>query len=287
MPELRVYWRLLKPGITISNTIAGLAGVLLGTAVIGALHLTAAAGLVAGIAAVIGSACVINNVIDQNIDAKMSRTKRREVVTGAIGKRAAISYGVFLGLIGFGLLAGLTSTLTVVLGVIAYVFYVVIYGYAKRHTIWSTVVGTIPGALPPVAGYAAVTGRVDGAAFVLFLMMTLWQLGHFYAIAMFRRDDYKAAGLPIWSVARGMRSTKRQLYVGVWLFLLTTPLLSIMGVTGVVYALIMVLTGVWWVVAGWRNYQLEAVKWARKMFGVSLVVLLVMCGAISIGGFLP
>lgn len=287
MSRARAYWRLLKPGITISNTIAAAAGTLLGIAVSGNWDGAAAAGLIIGIASVIGSACVVNNVIDEKIDAKMSRTKKREVVTGSIARRAALMYAAVLGLIGFGLLYVLTNRLTLLLGVVAYLSYVVIYGAAKRRTIWSTVIGTLPGALPPVAGYTAITGHLDATTFVLFMMMALWQLGHFYAIAMFRRDDYRAAGIPVWSVARGMASTKRQLYVGVWLFLLVAPLLSLLRVTGLVYAAIMVLVGIWWVVTGWRNYRLDDIKWARKMFGVSLVVLLVMCGAIAIGGFAP
>ncbi len=287
MKRGRAYWRLLKPGITISNTIAAVAGLLLGIAVTGNWDGAVVVGLTLGIAAVIGSACAVNNVLDEKIDAKMSRTKKREVVTGVIGKRAALVYAAALGAIGFSCLFLLTNTLTLLLGVVAYLSYVVIYGAAKRRTIWSTIIGTLPGALPPVAGYTAITGRLDATTFVLFMMMALWQLGHFYAIAMFRRDDYRAAGIPVWSVTKGMASTKRQLYVGVWLFLLVAPLLSLLRVTGLMYAFIMVLTGLWWVVTGWRNYQLEDAKWARKMFGVSLVVLLVMCGAIAIGGFAP
>lgn len=283
----RSYWRIIKPGITISNTIAAAAGLLLGIAVTGKWDGVAATGLIVGIAAVIGSACVANNVLDRKIDAKMSRTKKREVVTGTIAMRTAIMYSVALGLIGFGLLFVLTNGLTGLLGIIAYLSYVVIYGAAKRSTAWSTVIGTLPGALPPVSGYTAITGHLDATTFVLFLMMVLWQLGHFYAIAMFRRDDYKAANLPVWSVEKGMRSTKRQLYIAVWLFLLVTPLLALLKVTGLVYTVIMVCVSVWWVLTGWRNYELDDTKWARKMFGVSLVVLLVMCGAIATGGFLP
>jgi protoheme IX farnesyltransferase len=130
------------------------------------------------------------------------------------------------------------------------------------------------------------TGRLDAAVAVLFVMMVFWQLGHFYAIAMFRRDDYAAAGLPVWSVAKGLASTKRQLFLFVWMFLLSAPLLTLLGYTGVMYAVAMTGVGLIWVVNGFRKYS-DDVAWSRRMFFVSLTVLLTMCLLITIGGFLP
>lgn len=285
MQRVRAYFHLLKPGITISNTISAMAGFLLGVSVVHAFDLPRFVALTLGIAAIIGSACVINNVIDEKIDAKMKRTKRREIVTGVIAKPVAIGYGVVLGILGFGVMFAFTNLLTGILGVIAYLSYVVLYGVAKRTTIWSTLIGTLPGALPLVAGYTAVTGRLDSATLILFIMMVLWQLGHFYAIAMFRRDDYAAAGVPVWSVAKGMASTKRQLFVGVWLFAGTAPLLTVLGYTHIIFAILMTATALTWGIVGWRRYAQNDVRWARSMFGVSLVVLLAMCGLIAIGGF--
>lgn len=283
---IRAYLHILKPGITISNTISAVAGFFFGVSVINDFSSSTLIGLMLGIAAVIGSACVANNVLDEKIDAKMKRTKRREVVTGIISKRAALLYSLILAGIGFALIFMLTNVLTGVLGVVAYVSYVALYGAAKRTTIWSTVIGTLPGALPLVAGYTAMTGRLDTAALILFAMMVFWQLGHFYAIAMFRRDDYAAAGLPVWSVARGLASTKRQLFLFVWLFLVSAPLLSVAGYTGKLYAIAMVGAAAIWVVNGLKKYD-DDVAWARGMFFVSLSVLLIMCLLIAIGGFLP
>jgi protoheme IX farnesyltransferase len=285
MQRFRAYFHLLKPGITISNTISAMAGFMLGVSTIHTFTFPRFVALTLGIAAIIGSACVINNVIDEKIDAKMKRTKRREIVTGVIAKPVAVSYGVTLGILGFGLIFSFTNLLTGILGLIAYLSYVVIYGAAKRTTIWSTVIGTLPGALPLVAGYTTVTGRLDGATLVLFVMMLLWQLGHFYAIAMFRRDDYAAAGVPVWSVAKGMASTKHQLFVGVWLFVCMGPLLTLMGYTHFIFAVLMTGTALVWGLVGWKRYAQNDVAWARSMFGVSLIVLLVMCGLIAIGGF--
>lgn len=284
--DIRAYLHLLKPGITVSNTISAVAGYFLGVATADDFNGWVLAGLTFGIAGIIGSACVANNVLDEKIDARMKRTKRREVVTGRVAKRAALVYSVLLGIVGFVLILTLTNVLTAILGAVAYVSYVAIYGAAKRTTIWSTVIGTLPGALPLVAGYTAMTGRLDAAVAVLFVMMVFWQLGHFYAIAMFRRDDYAAAGLPVWSVAKGLASTKRQLFLFVWMFLLSAPLLTLLGYTGVMYAVAMTGVGLIWVVNGFRKYS-DDVAWSRRMFFVSLTVLLTMCLLITIGGFLP
>lgn len=284
--SFRAYLHLLKPGITVSNTISAVAGFFLGVATADDFNGQALIGLAFGIAGVIGSACVANNILDEKIDARMKRTKRREVVTGRVSKRAALVYAVLLGVIGFLLIITLTNALTAILGIVAYVSYVALYGAAKRTTIWSTVIGTLPGALPLVAGYTAMTGRLDLATAVLFAMMVFWQLVHFYAIAMFRRDDYAAAGLPIWSVAKGLASTRRQLFLFVWLFFLSAPLLTIFGYTGVMYAVAMTGVGAIWVVNGFKKYS-DDIAWSRRMFFVSLTVLLTMCLLIAIGGFLP
>jgi protoheme IX farnesyltransferase len=285
--QVRSYIYLLKPGITVSNTISAIAGYFLAVAVIDEFDGLKLAGLVIGIASIIGSACVANNILDWKIDAQMKRTKRRAVATGKISRKAAAIYAGLLAGIGFALIFSLTNSLTGILGATAYISYVALYGAAKRTTKWSTLIGTLPGSLPLVAGYTTMTGQLDLVAGVLFLMMTFWQLGHFYAIAMFRQSDYAAAGLPVWSVVEGMASTKRQLFLFVWLFLLTSPLLTIIGVTGILYAVVMGSLAIFWVGQGIRYYQGDDVTWARKMFFVSLVVLLVMCILIALGGFLP
>ena len=284
---VHAYLHILKPGITVSNTLSAAAGFLLAVSVMGRFDALSLVGLLFGIAGVIGSACVANNVLDRNIDARMKRTKQREVVMGVISKRAALLYSLLLGIAGFVLLAVCTNLLTVILGIVAYATYVLLYGWAKRTTSWSTLIGTLPGALPLVAGYTALTGRLDTAALVLFLMMTLWQMTHFYAIAMFRHEEYRAANLPIWSVKRGLVSTKRQLFIFVVLFVLSAPLLTLAGYAGLIYAVAMTAVGFSWVIQGLRNYKGDAVVWARRMFFVSLVVLLAMLGLIAVGGFLP
>ena len=281
------YLQLIKPGITISNVISALAGYFLAVSA-NALSVTTLVGAIGGVALVVASACVINNMIDRKRDTKMKRTRGREIAAGNIPLGSALLYAVVLGGIGFTLLITWTNYLTALLGLVAYVWYVAVYGFAKRHTPLSTLIGGVCGALPPVAGYTAVTGNIDATAIILFLLLMVWQLPHFYAISIFRKGDYKNADLPVWAVRYGTKSTKAQIFFWVIVFAILSPFLTIVGATGYVYLIVMMLLSIYWVFVGAKEYKrLDDEKWARKMFGVSLLVLLSMCAAIATGGYLP
>lgn len=281
------YLRLIKPGITISNTMSGAAGFFLAASIV-TFSITAFIGAIFGIAFIIASACVANNVLDRDLDKRMKRTAKRDVATGTISIPRALAFSLVLAIAGFTLLAVWTNPLTVLLGAIAFIWYVAIYGIAKRTTAYSTIIGGVAGALPPAAGYTALTGRVDAAAIILFLILFFWQLPHFYAISMFRRDDYKEAGLPVWAVRYGMKSTKVQILMSVILYAVVASLLFFYGYVGVIYLVVSSALSIYWVYRGVVLYKkVDDVKWARTMFGISLMVLLAMCALIAVGGYLP
>lgn len=281
------YLRLIKPGITISNTMSGAAGFFLAASIV-TFSITAFIGAIFGIAFIIASACVANNVLDRDLDKRMKRTAKRDVATGTISIPRALAFSLVLAIAGFTLLAVWTNPLTVLLGATAFIWYVAIYGIAKRTTAYSTIIGGVAGALPPAAGYTALTGRVDAAAIILFLILFFWQLPHFYAISMFRRDDYKEAGLPVWAVRYGMESTKVQILMSVILYAVVASLLFFYGYVGAIYLVISSALSIYWVYRGVVLYKkVDDVKWARTMFGISLMVLLAMCALIAVGGYLP
>jgi protoheme IX farnesyltransferase len=285
----RSYFQLIKPGITLSNTLTGIAGFFLATSrIIAPFKLTAFIGVALGIALIIASACVVNNVLDRKIDKRMKRTAKRDVASGVISVPKALLFGGVLGVAGFIIILAWTNPLTFLLGVIAYLWYIVVYGLAKRTTALSTIVGGVAGALPPVAGYTASTGHIDMVAILLFLILFFWQMPHFYAIAMFRMSDYASAKLPVWSVKYGMKSTKRQIIIFAILYAITATLLTFFGYTGVVYFVASIALSIYWLSRGIRFYnKLDDIKWARKMFGASLLVLLSMCLLIAVSGYLP
>jgi protoheme IX farnesyltransferase len=149
-------------------------------------------------------------------------------------------------------------------------------------------VGSVPGALPPVAGYLAVTNNFDLGALLLFLIMAVWQMPHFYSIAVFRLKDYAAARLPVLPVKKSVKLTKIYILFYIAIFLTVAPLLTILGYAGYTYMLAMGIVGLMWFWKGIDSFASgDSERWARKMFGFSLIVLLVFSMTLSLDAWLP
>jgi heme o synthase len=278
--------QLTKPGIIAGNVMTAAAGFLLASK--GDIDGWLLGATLAGIALVIGSACVFNNYIDRGIDRKMARTKQRALVSGKIAAPPALAFASLLGMTGFALLVLTTNALTVLLGVIAITVYVVLYGLAKRRSVLGTLVGSIAGALPPMAGYTAVTGRLDAAAVLLFLILVCWQMPHFYAIALNRLSDYTAAGLPVLPVKKGQARTRLEILLYLHAFIIASAFLTLLGYTGLVYLAIMLFAGLGWLhlaAKGWLNTAKK--EWPRDMFLFSLVVIMLFSILLSLESWLP
>jgi protoheme IX farnesyltransferase len=278
----RRYYNLTKPGIIRGNLLNATGGFLLASTYrIDLLLLLATLG---GTALVIACGCVLNNIIDREVDAKMKRTKDRALVKGDISVKNALLYATFLGLAGFVILLVFTNVLTASIGLIALFMYVVVYGYFKRRSPVGTLVGTIPGALPPVAGYTAATGHLDKAAWLIFIILAAWQMAHFYSIAMYRQKDYKNAGIPVMPVVHGIARTKLSVMGYIIAFIAATTLLTVFGYTGYIYLTVMLGLGLAWLILGLRNYNsMDAVKWGKSMFLFSLTVILSLAVMLSVG----
>jgi protoheme IX farnesyltransferase len=285
---LRSYYELTKPGIIYGNVLNAMAGFLLATSVLRQFDGWLLLATISGICLVIAAACVYNNYLDRGIDIHMARTKKRALVTGDIATWQALTYATILGTLGFTLLGLFTNRSVVFLGLLAMIMYVVVYGFAKRHSVHGTIVGSVSGSLPPVAGYIAVTNHFDSGALVLFLILTFWQMPHFFAIAMYRQSEYAAAKIPVWPIKRGIRSTKIQIIGYIIAFILANISLSVLGYTGYIYALVMLATGSLWLWRGLQGFDSkDDTAWARKLFFFSLIVILVQCLMLSIGALLP
>lgn len=287
MERVRDYYLLCKPGIIQGNALSLLAGHILAVTLYGFNAWLMLAVLV-GTSLVIGSACVFNNILDREMDKRMQRTRDRALVRGTLSGRAAFIYGALVGIGGFAVLWVWVNPLVTLLGVISFVWYVAIYGYAKRTTPWSTLIGSVCGAMPPVAGYVAVTGSIDVAAVILFAILTVWQMPHFYALAIRRKDEYALATWPVLPVVRGVEATKRRIVAYMVLFCLTSPLLSVAGYMGMTYFVASVALAVYWLTIAVRTWhEPNDHKWAGRTFGVSLLVLTVQSGLIAVGHILP
>lgn len=282
---LSTYYYLTKPGIIYGNALMVVAGYLFGAQ--GSPSLGIFAAMLFGTCAVIASACVYNNVIDRDIDLKMKRTKKRAVPMGKVTAFRALAFANILLLIGVLLLAFGTNTLTLLVALAGHIAYVVLYGYAKRKTVHGTLVGTLSGSTPPVIGYVAATGGLDLTVLLLFLILVAWQMPHFYAIAIFRRDDYASANIPVLPVVKGLDATRKQIVAYVMLFIVACVALGVFGGASLLGTLVMVLGGAYWLYLCLQPVkEVGQIGWARKQFGWSLMLLLILCGTWSLDSFL-
>jgi protoheme IX farnesyltransferase len=278
---VQAYYRLTKPGIIYGNAMTAAAGFLFGS--LGHFDVISFFGVLVGTSLVIGAACVFNNIMDRHIDAKMKRTNKRALVTGIISVNQALVYGLVLVLLGCLILMITTNMLVLVIGLVGLIDYLLFYGFFKRRTTLGTLVGSICGATPIIAGYCAATGRFDTGALLLFLIMVFWQMPHFYAIAIYRGKDYAAADIPVLPVVKGAQAAKVHILIYVVLYIAATVLLYTSGYAGYVYLATMFLFGIWWLKWALMGFRAaDSNKWARKMFGNSLIILLVFSFMISI-----
>jgi protoheme IX farnesyltransferase len=287
MASVREYYQLTKPGVLYGNILTAAAGFLLAAS--GKYDLLLLLATIVGMTLVIASACVINNYLDQDIDKIMARTKSRPSVTGAVPNSHMVIYGTVLGILGIITLALWTNWLVVAIGAIGFVTYVWLYGaLSKRRSIHGTLVGSISGAMPIIGGYAAVTGRVDAGMIIVFFILFFWQFPEFYSIAIYRRKEYAAAGIPVMPVVKGVRSTTIQIYIYTVLYVLSTLLLMFYAYVGLTYFIVMAATGAYWIWLAGKGLTTRAPSaWARQMFKYSMVTILVLCVMLAVGPVLP
>ncbi|HET8991808.1 MAG TPA: heme o synthase [Candidatus Saccharimonadales bacterium] len=282
--NFRLYYRLIKPGIVYSNVMTGVAGYLLASD--WHIRLLVLVALLLGMGLLIAGACVLNNFIDRGLDARMERTKKRASVSGEISPPRILGFGALL--LSFGLVALLeTNSLTILIGILAVISYVIVYGVAKRRTVYGTLVGTLPGGASLVAGYVAVTDKLSLAAVLLLALMVFWQMAHFFAISIYRIKDYASAGLPLWSIKRGIPSTINQIRLYILAFLFTSFLFTVLGYAGYSFLAVMVVASAYWLNVVYKPSQGNETAWAKKVFLTSLVVLLLMSAMLPISKIVP
>lgn len=281
------YISLTKPGVLLGNVLTVPAGFLLAST--GRPDFGLLAGTVAGMTLVIAAACALNNYFDRDIDAVMARTKSRVVASGALPGRNAVIFSLVLLAAGLVVLTLTTNWLVVILATVGFIDYVFFYGMlAKRQSVHGTLVGSISGAVPILAGYAAVSGRIDAGAILVFAALFFWQMPEFYSISIYRRSEYKAAGIPVISVVKGVRRTKAEIFFYTAAFVAATLLLRPLGHVGDIYLLVMALAGAYWLRLGFMGLKTsDNDRWARRMFHASLNILLLFCLMIAIGNRLP
>ncbi|MEK4423913.1 heme o synthase [Solibacillus sp. FSL K6-1523] len=234
-----------------------------------------------GSAAVIAAAGAFNNIYDRDIDQVMPRTQSRPTVTGELSVKTVLIAAIALLVIGTVLLM-LASPLAGFLGLLGVFFYVVPYTmWTKRTTIWNTEVGSISGAMPPLIGWAAVAPNIwHPAAWALFLIMVIWQMPHFYAIAIRKKEDYAAANIPMLPVAKGEKRTYIQSNIYLVLLILSSFLFLPLSLGLTIASFI--LSAIWLWMSITASKQKEQKKWANKMFAYSLFHMMAIFGTVII-----
>ncbi|MDB4490989.1 heme o synthase [Luminiphilus sp.] len=230
-----------------------------------------------GIALCAGAAAAINHIVDERIDQKMARTKKRPVATGRISQREAIVFATVLALLGIVILVVWVNTITAVLTVASLIGYAFIYTmFLKRATPQNIVIGGLAGAAPPLLGWTAVTGEMHGHALLLVLIIFAWTPPHFWALAIHRREEYASVGIPMLPVTHGVKFTALHILLYTIIMFLITLLPFVTLLSGWLYlggAVVLGLIFLYWSIEIIRDKNAQA---PMETFKYSITYLLVL-----------
>ncbi|MFZ0565360.1 MAG: heme o synthase [Chlamydiales bacterium] len=275
------YYLLTKPGIIVGNLLTVAAGFLIASH--HSFNVLLFAATLLGLAFIMASACIFNNFIDRKIDQKMNRTKNRALAKGLISGQKAILFASLLGSLGILILLYYTNGLATLIALFGFFVYVVLYSMWKGRTIYGTAIGSIAGAVPPVVGYCAVSHQFDMGAVILFTMLVLWQMPHFFAIAIVHFEDYAAASISVFPVIKGMRQTKLHMMLYTIGFLIAATLLATFKFAGQLYFFAALILGLAWILLSLLGFKNKNDKlWAKQMFRLSLIIITILCLVIPI-----
>jgi protoheme IX farnesyltransferase len=268
------YLALLKPRVMSLVVFTAVAGMMLAP---GLIHPLTAVTAVLCIAIGAGASGALNMAYDADIDARMARTAQRPIPRGAIDAGEAYAFGWTLAAGSVTVMGLFVNYVAAALLGFTILFYVVAYTlWLKRATPQNIVIGGLAGALPPAIGWAAVTGSVALAPFVLVLIVFLWTPPHFWALALYRREDYARAGVPMLPVVAGKAATRRQILLYAIATVIAGFLPPALGFAGALYLGVSAICGAWFLnaaIAVLRDRDEKHEPAARKLFGVSILYL--------------
>lgn len=278
---VRDYLVLTKPGVMVLLLVTTLCAMLVaaqGVPSLWTLFWTLVGGALAS-----GGAGAINHYVDRDIDAIMTRTRRRPLPAGRVAPEYALLFGIVLSVLAVYVLTAFVNPVAAVLSLSGNLFYVFVYTiWLKRITPQNIVIGGAAGAVPPLVGWAAVTGQVSVPALLMFLLVFAWTPPHFWALALYKRGDYAAAGVPMLPAVRGEEETRRQILAYTVAMVLASLLFYPLGVLGVPYLVAAMVLGArfLWLVA--RLYRERSDQLAKRVFLYSMQYLGLLFAAMVI-----
>ncbi|HEX6766186.1 MAG TPA: heme o synthase [Polyangiaceae bacterium] len=268
---------LTKPSIAALVMVTALCGALVAPGPLPVARLLIA--LVAT-ALVVGAANALNMYVERDADALMRRTRNRPLPSGRLSPEIALGFALVLASVGLNTLGVVVGGVAFFLTFLAFTSYVLAYTPLKRLSQAALYVGALPGALPPLIGFASVTGGFGEGAAWLFLVLFVWQIPHFLAIAIFRSEDYRAAGMKVHSVVHGVRSTKIAIVLSSLVLAAVTLAPAWTGAVRTSYLLVAAPSAFAFTAYAVLGLRTEAhARWARRLFFLSMPYLVVVYAA--------
>ncbi|WP_422667361.1 heme o synthase [Buchnera aphidicola] len=275
LSKFKYYIEIIKPRIIFGNMVLMMGSFLLASQIHFDFNLFLYT--LSGMSLVIASSCILNNIIDYDIDNRMQRTKNRVLVKKLLNQNEVLIFSFIIGTIGFFILGYLVNILSMLLAFFGFLIYVIFYTYIlKRISIYSTLIGSFSGSIPSVIGYTAVVNTIDLFSFLLFINFIFWQMSHFYSIAIFRINDYKNARIPVFPVIKGIFLTKKHIIVYIILYIFINLLFSFFGYLSYMFLFLSSFINVIWLyLACYNFYNIDEKKYSIKLFKFSIIVVFV------------
>jgi protoheme IX farnesyltransferase len=281
----RQYLALTKPRVNMLISFCAVIGMLLALPEVPPLGLLLLATL--GITLVAMAAAAINCLVEAHIDAKMARTAWRPLPSGTITVQQTLVFSGMLGGLGLWLLFGWVNALTAWLTLATFVGYAVVYTLLlKPRTPQNIVIGGASGAMPPVLGWAAMTGQTPPEAWILFLIIFVWTPPHFWALALYRTDDYQRSGLPMLPVTHGPQFTQLHILLYTVLLVAVSLLPTAMGMNGWIYLIAALGLGLRFLQLAWMLHRQYSEALARQTFRYSIHYLTWLFAALLLDHYL-
>lgn len=279
------YWALTKPRVTQLAVFCAVIGMFLSTPELPNWQRVVSATI--GIWLLAGAAFAVNCLVEREIDSRMARTARRPMARGEITVSQTLVFSGVIGGLGMWVLYNFVNPLTMWLTFATFVGYAIIYTIIlKPATPQNIVIGGLAGAMPPALGWAAVANDVPMQAWILVLIIFVWTPPHFWALAMYRRDDYAKSGLPMLPITHGMAFTQFQVWLYTIALVTTTMLPFAVGMSGLIYLASAAVLGIIFLWYAWQIYRHYTDLIARKTFAYSIIYLSLLFAALLIDHYL-
>ncbi|KAF3999766.1 heme o synthase [Glaciimonas immobilis] len=287
VPQNRVaqYWALTKPRVTQLAVFCAVIGMFLATPTLPDWQRVVAATI--GIWLLAGAAFAVNCLVEREIDSRMARTARRPMARGEITVPQTLIFSGVIGGLGSWVLYNFVNGLTMWLTLATFIGYAVIYTMIlKPMTPQNIVIGGLSGAMPPALGWAAIANDVPMQAWILVLIIFVWTPPHFWALAMYRRDDYAKSGLPMLPITHGLKFTQFHVWLYTIALVATTMLPFAVGMSGLIYLVSAGVLGAIFLWYSWQIYKHYTDLIARKTFAFSIIYLSLLFAALLVDHYL-